>query len=137
MPTVHLAVMKPGPLRRLLAGEKRIEARFSKVRCAPHGRVREGDRIVFKESGGPVRAMARAAAVATWHLDGPEAVEEIRRLYQQWIVADAEYWEAKRSARWATLIVLEAVEAVSPFAVEKRDRQPWVVNWRNPGVTEG
>jgi hypothetical protein len=123
----HLAIMKPEPLRKLLSGEKRIESRFSRVKCPPHGRVRRGDRIHFKESGGPVRCVVAVAETATFRLNGPEDVESLRRIYGRWILANDAYWEAKRESRWATLICLEPIRRHAPYLIEKRDRRPWIL----------
>jgi hypothetical protein len=128
----HLAVMQREPLRRLLAGEKRIESRLSKVHCAPHDCVEPGDRIFFKAVGGPVRATALAASVATWRLSGPDQVASLRSLYNSLIVADNSFWAVKRDARWATLIVLKEVCRIVPLHVPKRDRRPWMVLSEEP-----
>ncbi|MBW3621876.1 MAG: hypothetical protein KY468_00525 [Armatimonadetes bacterium] len=124
---LHLAVMKPGPLRRLISGEKRIESRFSLRKSVPHGQVSAGDGIFFKESAGPVRAFGIAGAVATGEGMSPEDVQWIRALYNRWIVAEDEFWNAKRMARWATLISLQQVRPLPPLNIPKRNRCPWIV----------
>jgi hypothetical protein len=124
--------MKPGPLRRLLSGEKRIESRFSKVRCLPHGWVKPGDRIFFKRSGGPILACATVEAACTWELRGPEEVAALRDLYNRWIRADSAYWEEKQNAKWVTLIGLRDVRLLPALPFLKRDRQPWTILDRSP-----
>lgn len=112
---------------RLLSGEKRIESRFSLRHVLPHNAVSAGDRIFFKEAAGPVRATAVAASVVTWELISPDEVNQIRRIYNRWIVADEEYWARKSHSRWATLVRLSEVRPLSPFHIPKRDRRPWVI----------
>jgi hypothetical protein len=118
--------MKPGPLRKLLSGEKTIESRFSRICGLPHGRVSPGDRIFFKESGGPVRCFGTALAAATWRLEGPDDLNALRLLYNRWIRAEDDYWESKRDARWATLIRFETIVPVEPTPFPKNDRRPWL-----------
>src|SRR5438105_96656 len=51
---IHLAVFIEPFLQYILDGKKTIETRFSSVRCAPYERVRSGDIILLKRTGGPV-----------------------------------------------------------------------------------
>jgi ASC-1-like (ASCH) protein len=127
IPRLHLAVMRRGPLERLLTGEKRIESRLSRHRIVPHGRVSEGDRIFFKEGGGPVRATALVTSAHTFRLEGESDVEKLRALYDRWIRGDDAFWSEKRTARWATLMALGDVSPLPPLPVPKTDRRPWVV----------
>ena len=62
----HLAILTPGWIDLILDGSKTIESRFTKVRCAPFGKVHEGDSVYLKESGGLVKGMFRVAQVETF-----------------------------------------------------------------------
>ena len=62
----HLAILTPGWIDLILDGSKTIESRFTKVRCAPFGKVHEGDSVYLKESGGLVKGMFRVAEVETF-----------------------------------------------------------------------
>lgn len=108
----HLAILHAPFVKLILAGEKTVESRISRVRCEPFGRVHEGDLIYLKVSGGPVLASARAGRV--WSYDGltPELLERIRRRHNAQVQADEEYWESKRDAVCATMIELTCVRAV-------------------------
>ena len=53
----HLAILAPGWIDPILDGAKTIKSRFTKVRCAPYGKVHAGDLIYMKERGGPVKGM--------------------------------------------------------------------------------
>jgi len=59
----HLVVMRQPYLRRIIAGEKRLEARLSKHRCAPYGQVQAGDVLLLKRVGGPVVCLTTASQV--------------------------------------------------------------------------
>lgn len=62
----HLAILSPGWIELILDGSKTIESRFTKVRCAPFGKVHEGDIVYLKESGGLVKGMFTVAKVETY-----------------------------------------------------------------------
>ena len=52
-----LAVLSPRWIELILDGRKTIGSWFTKIRCAPYGKVNKGDIIYMKESGGLVKGM--------------------------------------------------------------------------------
>ena len=62
----HLAILAPGWIEPILHGSKTIESRFTKVRCAPYGKIHAGDLVYMKESGGPVKGQFTVAKVETF-----------------------------------------------------------------------
>src|SRR3954452_24578662 len=66
---VHLAVFVEPYLGYVLDGSKTVESRFSVNRCAPFGKVRRGDIILLKRSGGGVVGIARVSVVWSYQLD--------------------------------------------------------------------
>lgn len=125
---VHVAIVLPRYVTAILAGLKTIEARFSRVRCEPFGRVRTGERVYFKECSGPFRATAVVRRVERGEELTPADVRRLRRVYGRQIRADAAFWASKSSARYATLLWLDAVEPVlfGP-RYRARDRRAWYV----------
>ena len=75
--TVHLAILVEPYLGLVLRGEKTVESRFAKVRCAPCGCVSREDLVLLKRSGGPVVGAFLVGSVWTYGLD-PTAWREIR-----------------------------------------------------------
>ena len=61
----HVAIMnkKMGLIDKVLDGRKTIESRWYKNRTAPWGKIKKGDTIYFKDSGGPIRARAEVKKV--------------------------------------------------------------------------
>lgn len=112
-PGVHLAVLRRRYLDAALAGDKAVEARLSRNRGAPYGRVRPGDTIYLKQSSGPVRAVATAGEVRTLDDLSPARVRAIRREHDHLIGADPDYWNAKSTARYATLIWLVGTRSLT------------------------
>ena len=95
-PRTHVALVRPEYAEAILNGRKRVESRLSRMRCEPFGRVAPGDRVFFKETGGPFRACARIARVARYAtliwLDAVRPVSggpEYRRIPRRaWFVLD-------------------------------------------------
>lgn len=61
----HVAIMKKswGMIDRILSGEKTIESRWYKSRYAPWDRIKRGDNVYFKDSGGPITVRAKVEKV--------------------------------------------------------------------------
>jgi ASC-1-like (ASCH) protein len=123
----HLVVLKREYLEGLLGGEKRIEARLTKTRRAPFGRIGRGDRLFFKVSSGLVLARGEVGRVLEFeNLDG-EGVAKLRGEYDGDIRGSDEYWADKRDSKWAVLVWVENVEAIGPMRIDKKDWRAWVV----------
>ncbi len=57
---IHLAIFSEPYMSLVLSGEKTIESRFSRNRCAPYGEIGDGDIILLKEVAGPICGLVRA-----------------------------------------------------------------------------
>lgn len=113
----HLAVIHRRYLDAILTGDKTVESRLSKTRCAPYERVEPGDHVFFKQSSGPMRARATVASVE-YHEDlTPAAVSRLARAHNGTVRGEREYWRQKRDARYATLIWLEEVREIADWPV--------------------
>lgn len=109
----HVAILLKRYIELILQGSKTIESRLTRTACAPYRRIEPGDRIYFKESSGPYRAMAVAGEVLFHEGLTPVAVEALRRRHNEAIRGDEGYWARKRHSRYATLIALRDVRAVA------------------------
>lgn len=123
---MHLAIFAEPFLSKVLSGEKTIESRFSRNRCAPYREISDGDIILLKEVAGPIRGLALARR--NWCYDlATEPIERIRLRFGAGIAAADDFWAAREDALYATLIELDAPTAIRPVACDKRDRRGWVV----------
>lgn len=124
---IHLAIFREPFLEYILEGKKTIETRFSMNRCAPYKKVKAGDLIFLKKSGGPVVGICRVNT--TWdYILTPESWKEIKVEYAKAICAEnPEFWEKRKSANFATLIMIDSVKEIEPIDYKKRDRRGWVV----------
>lgn len=110
---VHIAILAPPYDQMIVDGRKRIETRLTKGPRPPFGAVAPGDVIYIKRSGGPFVARAEAARVLMVDQLTPEAIDELAGQYNKWIGGNDDYWRAKRSCRYATLIWLRNIDLVS------------------------
>lgn len=122
---IHLAIFAEPFLSMVLSGEKTIESRFSRNRCAPYGDIDDGDIILLKEAAGPICGLALARR--TWFYDlGVEPIERIRHRFGTGIRAGDEFWSSRADALYATQIELDAPVSIVSVNCNKRDRRGWV-----------
>lgn len=121
---IHIAIMVEPFLGYILDGRKTVESRFSKNLIAPHHRIVPGDLVLLK--AGRVCAAFRASSVEFVELRASERVR-LRRDYSDVICADEEFWAARQDKRYATLVGISDVKALTPLTVAKRDRRGWLV----------
>ena len=110
---IHVAILKPGYIKDILAGRKTVESRLTKTNQPPHGRVVSGERLFLKASGGPFMATAIAGEVLSFSGITSAEIRQIRDQYGEQIGGDDAYWDAKRDSQYATLIELREVEPIA------------------------
>ena len=138
----HLAILSKEWIELILDGSKTIESRFSKIRCAPFGKVHAGDIVYLKESGGLVKGMFKVAEVEVFENLSFREIRNIFKKYGEAIFvrlfpADMEASQTSllppdnwRTANYATLIhIASPVKFESPFQIVKRrgDAHAWKV----------
>jgi len=127
MTNYHLVILKQPYLNAILDGRKQIESRFTKTKREPIGQIRPGDRLFLKESSGPVRAVATAAAIKNFCNLTPGQIAKIRQRYNGQIRGTDGYWRGKADCRFGFLVWLNHVEPIEPVRIHKRDWRAWVV----------
>lgn len=124
---LHLSVFNPPYLDYILEGRKTVESRFSVVRCAPYGRVDEGDLLLLKQSSGPIVGVCMVDRVWSYELE-PSTFDEIRDTFAKMLCAeDPKFWDTRQRAQYATLMRISHATAIDPVHCEKRDRRGWVI----------
>ncbi len=130
----HLAILTPGWIELIFDGSKTIESRFTKVRCAPFGKVNTGDIVYMKESGGLVKGMFTVAKVETFeNLTEGQICDLFYKEYREQIFSSLSASMQRPPDKWltakhATLIhVSEPIEFDNPFAYRQKGRSAWLV----------
>ena len=127
MTNYHLVILKKPYLDAILAGQKRIESRFTETKHHAFGRVLPGDRLFLKVSSGPVCATAIVAEVKNFENLNPTQTAEIKKQYNPYIGGDEKYWQSKSNCRFGFLVWLKDVMPIEPVRIYKKDWRAWVV----------
>jgi len=124
---IHLAIFVEPYLQFILEGKKTIESRFSANRAAPYNKIRKGDIILLKRSGGPIMGLCEVTDAWFYQLD-PKSLGDIRREFTESLCAqDPAFWSSRKNASFATLMRIKNPLAIAPMAWTKRDRRGWVI----------
>ena len=127
MPKAHLVILKKQYLDAVIDGSKTVESRLLKGKSPPFWRIEQGDKLFFKQSSGPVRATATAAAVKSFENLTPAKIAEIKSKYNKYILGSDEYWDSKSDSLFCVLVRIESVELIEPVRIDKKDWRAWVV----------
>jgi ASC-1-like (ASCH) protein len=126
---IHLAVFNEPFLSLVFSGKKKIESRFSINKISPYERVKKGDIVILKESGGPVTGLFVVGEVRFFkHLD-KFLMAKIENEFGEQICTsyDENFWMKREKANYASLIEVSKVKKLLPFKSEKRDRSGWSI----------
>jgi ASC-1-like (ASCH) protein len=125
-PNIHLAVMVEPYLSLVLEGEKTIESRYSINMIPPFNKVRKGDIVILKKSGGDVEAVFEAGEIRCFYLNCKQDLLSIKEKYNDRLLIDDEFWEEKRDAKYATLVDIDSLLPLPKFRINKTSRAGWV-----------
>ena len=124
---IHVSVMLEPYLTLVLQGLKTIESRFSTTRQPPYGRVRPGDVLLLKRSGGPIVGICEVDEAWYYHLD-PRSWRDIRKEFEIGLrIQDPNFWYDRKDAEYATLLRVKNARSINPITILKRDRRGWIV----------
>ena len=113
----HLAILAPGWTDLILDGSKTIESRFTKVRCAPFGKVHEDDVVYLKESGGLVKGMFTVAKVETFeNLTDAQICDLFYKEYREQIFSDLSASMQRPPEKWLTAKHATLIHIADPIA---------------------
>lgn len=123
----HLAVMRQPYMDYVMQGLKKVESRFSKKICAPYRCVNKGDIVLFKETGGAIRALSRVTEVKYYGYLNQEQTMGLMSNHKEELMLSEDFIEEKRESHFASIFYLGEVLPVPSIKVEKRDMRSWVV----------
>jgi hypothetical protein len=119
----HVAIMKKswGLIPKILSDKKTIESRWYQAKRAPWDKVRAGDAVYFKDSGGPIIARAKVAQVMQFEMGSLADARRICDAYGKEICLindDPASWKAL--PKYCILMRLKDPRAVrKPFLINK------------------
>jgi ASC-1-like (ASCH) protein len=119
----HIAIMKKriGSIEDILKGKKTIESRWYVHKTTPWNKVKKGETIFFKESGGYVYGKAIADKVLQFENYNERIFKEIVKEYGDMIgMKDRNYYPYYASKNHCILILLSNPKRIKEFKVNKK-----------------
>lgn len=123
---IHMALMVEPYLSYILSGEKTIESRFSMKKISPWHRVAVGDAIILKRSGGDIVGIFEASEVRFIQIERNDDLLEIKQQFNKQLCIEDDFWDRKKSSKYATLISISNLSTFLPFSLHVKNRQSWI-----------
>lgn len=125
---LHLAVFRDDFAEKIFTAHKTIEARLSKIKCAPFEQIEKGDLVLIKQSGGPVVGYFQAGDVKFYDEITPDKLKQLIKKNWNQLAMTEEFWEMKKKSKYATLIqIKKPTKFRLPVAVKKKSLNGWIV----------
>lgn len=105
----HLMIIHQQYIGPILSGHKLIEARLGSDRRAPYNKVEPGDIVYIKPTSQRVAAKAIVHRVDQYEGLDHEDIIRLKDLYNDRVLGDDSFWDAKADAKFATFITLDKV----------------------------
>jgi len=121
----HVAIMKKswGLTQKILSGQKKIESRWYKSKCALWGKIGKDDVVYFKNSGEPVSIKAEVEKVISFSDLTPGKVRQILNEYGSDDGIEKskikEFFELFKNKNYCLLIFLKNPRKIEPFEIDK------------------
>jgi predicted transcriptional regulator len=124
----HLAVFIGDAIEKILKGEKTVEARLSLDKIIPFSKIKKGDIVYLKQSGGGVWGQVEVDNVLFYENLNGTAIGKLRKEYSFDMKVTDEFWVSKANSNFATFIFLKnPVRFLAPLKNKKKDRRSWVI----------
>ena len=103
---IHLAVFKEPFLSLVLSGKKKVESRFSIKKSSPYEKIKKGDVVILKESGGLVVGFFISGKVKFFNNLNTNTMKEIENTYSELACFgfDKNFWKTKSKTKYTSLI---------------------------------
>lgn len=128
----HLMIVHQQYIGPILSGHKLVEARLGSDRRAPYNKVQPGDIIYIKPTSKQVAAKAIVHRVDQYEGLEHEDIERLKNLYNDRVLGDDAFWNAKADAKVATFITLSKIQLLKneqfvPAELLEPSRNAWRV----------
>jgi len=121
----HIAIMKKSwkLLPKILTKEKKIESRWYKLKRSPWNKIKNGEKVYFKNSGEPITVKTEVEKVIQISDLTPRKVKEILEKYGE---ADGiekkdilKFFKLFKNKEYCLLIFLKNPQKIEPFNINK------------------
>ncbi len=128
----HLMIVHQQYIGPILSGHKLVEARLGSDRRAPYNKVQPGDIVYIKPTSKQVAAKATVHRVDQYEGLDHEDIERLKNLYNDRVLGDDAFWNAKADAKVATFITLSKIQLLKneqfvPAELLEPSRNAWRV----------
>ena len=125
----HLDIMHFPFYDLIFNGERTMEARFTKVRCAPFQKVNAGDVIYIKKCGGYILGEVTVKKALYFENPTPEDWSIIKKYHKQLCSHyEKDFWEKRKDAKYISLLFIDSPKKyAAPQIFIKKDRRGWVI----------
>tara|TARA_R110002073_G_scaffold118918_5_gene259335 strand:- start:285026 stop:285469 length:444 start_codon:yes stop_codon:yes gene_type:complete len=128
----HLMIVHQQYIGPILSGHKLVEARLGSDRRAPYNKVQPGDIVYIKPTSKQVAAKAIVHRVDQYEGLDHDDIERLKNLYNDRVLGDDAFWNAKADAKVATFITLSKVQLLKneqfvPTELLEPSRNAWRV----------
>ncbi len=121
---IHIAILKKEMLDKILRGEKTVESRWYKNKYTPYNKIKKGDLIYFKYTGGFVVAKANVLDVKQFDSLDKNKIENIFNEYGDGIGITKEnrkiFFDNCTQKRYCVLVFFDKVVKVKEFNINKK-----------------
>jgi len=124
----HIAILKQQYLNYILQGQKQLECRLTKVQCLPFNQIAPGEKVLLKQSAGPVKGRATVQAVRFFDNLTPSKIKKIHQDYNEQIMGADDFWQSRRNCRYCTLIWLKNIEIITPYSIKTNGMRAWLIS---------
>ncbi|MFA6982240.1 MAG: ASCH domain-containing protein [Patescibacteria group bacterium] len=108
---------------RILDGTKTVESRWYKSKIIPWDKIKSGDTLYFKDSGGPVFVQANVTKVDQYEVEDNIEAASIMQRYLWEDLGTLELPEAVenyiKNKRYAVFVHFNKIKRISPFEIDK------------------
>lgn len=122
---LHLGIFTEPYLTYMLDGKKTIESRFSKNKILPYNQISKNDIVIVKKSRGNIVAYFTIKEVLFFNLSHTP-INEIREKYNKQLCVNEDFWISKSNSNYATLIIIDKINKINPFHINKKGMQTWI-----------
>ncbi|MBM2820760.1 MAG: hypothetical protein HW405_520 [Candidatus Berkelbacteria bacterium] len=124
----HLAIFLKGTAEKILSGKKRVEVRLSLSKILPYLSVCKNDEIYLKNSGGKIIGKVTVDNCLYYENLSQAMVADLKNNYFQSATVSNEFWDAKKKAKFASIIFLKNPHKfLTPVVYKKHDRRAWII----------
>jgi hypothetical protein len=93
---------------------------------APHHKVKKGDIIFLKKSGGPICGLFEADNVHFFTFNENYTINALNKEYNNRLMIQKNFWKNKKNSNYATLIEVKHVLRLEPIICHVPNRKAWI-----------